>query len=203
VHVAVTGSSGKIGHSAVAALAAAGHGVTGFDLRPSPNDAPTVPVDCTDRGQVMDALTGTDPFRTRPDALVHLAGIPAPGLAHDAVTFTANTTAVYNVFTACARLGINRIAWAFSETILGLPFTTPPDFLPPDETHPDRPEWSYALSEQPVETMADAFTRWNPGLATTSLRFSNVLTGDDYPGISPLQAAPAHRKANAWAHVDA
>lgn len=97
-----------------------------------------------------------------------------------------------------------RVAWASSETILGLPFTsTPPEFLPLDETHPDRPEWHYSLSKQVGEVMADALVRWNPAMSLVSLRFSNVYTTEDYANLASIQARPAPRKANVWAYVDA
>ena len=38
-----------------------------------------IPVDLTDYGQVLDAMLGVEERYRRPDALVHLAAIPAPG----------------------------------------------------------------------------------------------------------------------------
>ena len=71
--------------------------------------------DLTDYGQATEVLRGCD-------AVVHLANIPAPGLATPAVTFNANTTMNFNVFHAAAALGLTRVVWASSETTLGLPF---------------------------------------------------------------------------------
>jgi nucleoside-diphosphate-sugar epimerase len=203
VKVVVTGSSGKIGRRAFTALTGSGHRAIGFDTKPSPDGHRTVPVDCTDLGQVMDALSGIDTTRARADAVIHLAGIPAPGLAPDASVFTDNTVSVYNIFTACARLGIPRVVWASSETILGLPFTTPPDYLPLDENHPARPEWHYSLGKQVGEVLADAFVRWHPAMSIVSLRFSNVFETQDYSDLATIQSNPASRKLNVWAYVDA
>jgi nucleoside-diphosphate-sugar epimerase len=201
--IMVTGASGKIGRHAVAALKAAGHRVTGVDIKPAADGGRIVAVDCTDFGQVMDAFSGVDAVSGRPDAVLHLAGIPAPGLAADQTIFTTNTVSTYNVFSACARLGIHRVVWASSETILGLPFPTPPDFVPLDETHPDRPEWSYSLSKQLGESMADAFVSWNKSLGIVSLRFSNVFDQQDYHLLPSAQARPENRKFNLWGYVDA
>ncbi len=151
----------------------------------------------------MGALSGVDPAGRVPDAVVHLAGIPAPGLATDEATFSVNLRSTYNIFSACARLGIRKIVWASSETILGLPFDEPPAFAPVDETHPDRPNWSYALAKQLGETMADNFVRWHSEIAIVSLRFSNVFTAEDYAGLEAMQADPARRKWNLWSYVDA
>lgn len=203
MRVVVTGSSGKIGRQATAQLSAAGHRVRAFDINSHADAAPAVPVDCTDLGQVMDALSGIDMRGGRPDAVVHLAGIPAPGLAADATIFTTNTISTYNVMTACARLGIPRLVWASSETILGLPFAIPPEFLPLTEDHPDRPEWHYSLSKQLGEQMAEALSRWHPGLSIVSLRISNVYEPADYANLTEIQADPAARKLNLWSYVDA
>lgn len=126
-----------------------------------------------------------------------------PGLATDQRTFEVNTISTYNVFSACARLGVNKVVWASSETILGLPFDQAPAFAPLDETHPDRPMWSYALAKQLGETMADTFCRLHFELTIASLRFSNVFAPEDYVTLQAAQANPEHRKSNLWAYVDA
>lgn len=201
--VAVTGSSGKIGSAAIAALTSAGHKVVALDLHARVADGiRTVACDCTDFGQVMGALTGIDTMG-RPDAIVHMAGIPRPAQETDQVTFAANTISTYNVFSAVARLGISRVVWGSSETIMGLPFATPPQFVPLDEGHPDRPEWSYALSKKLGETMAEEFCRWNKDLSIISLRFSNVYTARDYAMRKPGPADTQLRRFNLWGYVDA
>lgn len=202
MYVAITGSSGKLGRAAVAALRAAKHRVVGMDINVPVAPAQSIRCDCTDFGQVMGALSGVDITGGIPDAVVHLAGIPMPGLASDHQTFEINVRSTYNVFSACARLGIRKVIWASSETILGLPFDDPPAFIPLDESHPDRPNWSYALAKQLGETMADSFVRWNAGMSITSLRFSNVFAPDDYKQLAALQANPAWRKMNLWSYVD-
>jgi nucleoside-diphosphate-sugar epimerase len=202
MYVAITGSSGKLGRAAVAALRAAKHRVVGMDINVPVAPAQSIRCDCTDFGQVMGALSGVDITGGIPDAVVHLAGIPMPGLASDHQTFEINVHSTYNVFSACARLGIRKVIWASSETILGLPFDDPPAFIPLDESHPDRPNWSYALAKQLGETMADSFVRWNAGMSITSLRFSNVFAPDDYKQLAALQANPAWRKMNLWSYVD-
>jgi nucleoside-diphosphate-sugar epimerase len=200
VRITVTGSTGKIGRRLVEQLTEAGHDVTPFDISVGRG---TIRIDCTDTGQVLEGLQGIDVRGGTPDAVVHLAGIPAPGMFSDSTTFSTNTLSTYNVMSACARLGIPRLVWASSETILGLPFSTDPEFVPIDETHPDRPEWHYSLSKQVGETIAEAMTRWHPQLSIVSLRISNVFDADDYAALPEIQANPAARKMNLWAYVDA
>ncbi|MDK2759455.1 MAG: NAD(P)-dependent oxidoreductase [Blastomonas fulva] len=203
MYVVVTGSAGKLGRVAMQALRNAGHRVVGLDIAGPIEPAKSLRCDCTDLGQIMDALSGIDITGRRPDAIVHLAGIPMPGLATDQKTFQVNTLATYNVFTAAARLGIRNVVWASSETILGLPFDNPPDFVPINEDHPDRPNWSYALSKQLGEQMADSFCRWDPEMKIVSLRFSNVFAQEDYAQVPAIQANPRWRKMNLWSYIDA
>jgi nucleoside-diphosphate-sugar epimerase len=203
LRVAVTGSSGKIGRSAVEALKAAGHHVASFDLKPSPDGGRTTIVDFTDYGQTVAALDNMDTIPGGYDAVVHLAGIPSPGLAPDPHIFQANTTSTYNVFQACRRLGVHRIVWASSETLLGLPFyQNPPPFAPLDETI-SKPEWSYSLAKHLGEVMADTFVRWAPQASISSLRFSNVYRPDEYGQAAAVRANPETRTGNLWSYVDA
>lgn len=203
MYIVVTGSAGKLGRTAVAALRGAGHRVVGLDIAGPVAAARSLRADCTQFGEVMGALSGIDISGAVPDAVVHLAGIPMPGLATDHRTFEVNTLSTYNIFSACARLGIRRVVWASSETILGLPFAVPPAFVPIDEAHPDNPCWSYALAKQLGETMADSICRWTPGMTIVSLRFSNVFAAEDYAELAAIQENPRWRKMNLWSYVDA
>ncbi|WP_242124127.1 NAD(P)-dependent oxidoreductase [Sphingobium sp. Sx8-8] len=203
MRVALTGSSGKIGREAAKALKAAGHGVIGLDLTGGFNEGyRTAAVDCADFGEVLGALSGIDTLG-KPDAVIHLAGIPAPGLAVDDRIFRINFQSTYNVFSACARLGINRVVWASSETILGMPYADAPAFLPLDETAPLLPNWSYALSKKLGEDMADQFVRWHPAMSIASLRFSNVFAEADYATRGSIDTKPDVRRVNLWGYVDA
>jgi nucleoside-diphosphate-sugar epimerase len=203
LRVVVTGGSGKIGRAAMAALKTAGHRPVNFDAISSPDGSRSVIADLADFGQTLGALSGVDTMGGVPEAVVHLAGIPSPGRAPDHHIFQNNLMSTYNVFSACKRLGIKRIVWASSETILGLPFAEPPAFAPLDETHPDRPEWSYSLSKHLGEVMADQFVRWSPDTSITSLRFSNVFESHEYGQLAAIQARPEMRKGNLWGYVDA
>ena len=148
--VAVAGASGKLGRHVVRDLHEHGYRVVALDRMPdasSPADA-SVRVELTDHGQVLEAFTGVDDRYHAVDAVVHLAAIPAPGLTTNAVTFANNITATYNVFAAARTAGIRNIVWASSETVLGLPFDTPPPYIPVDEEYPPRPESTYSMTEE-------------------------------------------------------
>ncbi|MBF0816896.1 NAD(P)-dependent oxidoreductase [Microbacterium paludicola] len=201
MRIAVTGSSGKLGSVVARELRAAGHRVVGFD-RVGARDRDFVQVDLTDYGQVVDALTAVGDTHDGFDALVHLAATPAPGLAPDVATFHNNIATTFNVFWAATRIGIDRIVYASSETVLGLPFDVPPPYVPVDEEYPARPESVYSLVKHLEEQLAIELVRWNPTLSITALRFSNVMWPEDYAAF-PYDADPRDRKWNLWGYIDA
>jgi nucleoside-diphosphate-sugar epimerase len=203
--VAVTGGSGKLGRFAVAELLGHGWSVVNLDrvppAEPLPGEAFTR-IDFTEYGQAAEALTAIDDRYRSVDALVHLAAIPAPGLTANAATFANNMPATYNVFAAARLAGIRNVVWASSETVLGLPFDTPPPYLPVDEEYPGRPESTYSLVKHLEEQMAAQFCRWDPRLKMIGLRFSNVMAPADYAVFPSFDADPSLRKWNLWGYID-
>ncbi|MEU4689446.1 NAD(P)-dependent oxidoreductase [Actinoplanes sp. NPDC023714] len=202
--IAVTGGSGKLGRAVVTDLIQHGYEVHNLDLAPPAEPlCPHTRVDLTDFGQVVGALTGVDDRYSGVDAVVHLAAIPAPGLRPNAAIFANNITSGYNVFAAARTAGIKRVVWASSETLLGLPFDTPPPYLPVDEEYAARPETSYSLAKHLEEQMAAQFCRWDPELTAVGLRFSNVMEPHDYAAFPGFDADPRQRIWNLWGYIDA
>src|SRR6476661_7207631 len=177
--IAVTGGSGKAGRVVVRDLAERGYDVLNIDRAPSPESnapdsaIPYLAADMTDFGQAHEA----------PDQV-----------------FRTNMTSTHAVFAAAARLGLQRVVWASSETTLGLPFERPPDYAPVDEAHM-YPETSYALSKVLGEEMARQFSRWS-GIPFIGLRFSNIMVRDDYERFPTYWDDPHLRKWNLWGYVD-
>jgi nucleoside-diphosphate-sugar epimerase len=203
-HVVVTGGAGKLGRACVDELVRHGWDVVVFDRVPPPEgSAVFVPIDLTDYAQVLDAMLGVEERYDRPEALVHLAAIPAPGIAPDHQTFINNISCTWNVVSAARRAGVTNIVWASSETVLGLPFETPPPYIPVDEGYPPRPESTYSLVKTLEETMAVQLCRWNPQLKMIGLRFSNVMEPADYARFPSFDHDPASRKWNLWGYIDA
>ncbi|MEU1836711.1 NAD-dependent epimerase/dehydratase family protein [Micromonospora chersina] len=206
--VVVTGAAGKLGRAVVAHLRAVGVDVLAVDRAggrdPRDVDGEFLLVDLTDYGQVVEAFTGgADEHAGGVAAVVHLAAVPAPGLLPNAVTFANNSAATYNVFAAARAAGIKRVVWASSETVLGLPFDTPPPYAPVDEEYPPRPESTYSLNKALEEEMARHFCRWDPELVMVGLRFSNVMDVEDYAAFPSFQADPRLRRWNLWGYIDA
>jgi nucleoside-diphosphate-sugar epimerase len=205
--ICVTGASGKAGRAMAGELLEHGYDVTATDVSVTRQDreAGMLRADLTDYGQATEALRGTE-------AVVHLANIPAPGLATPAVTFNANITMNFNVFHAAASLGLRRVVWASSETTLGLPFGrgrepageaegAPPRYAPVDEDHYPVPTSTYALSKVASETVAGQIARWAE-IPFIALRFSNIMEPEDYQKFPSAWPDPHLRQWNLWGYVD-
>ncbi len=200
MRIIVTGGSGKLGGTVVASLRTAGHTVVVFDRAAARGEG--IPVDLTDAGQTIDAIAGVEDHHDGVDAIVHLAAIPAPGIAPDVVTFENNILGTHHVLQAARRAGVRRIVTASSETLLGLPMAEPPAYLPVDE-EVTLPNSTYSMSKHLEEQMAITFCRWDPMLSITAMRFSNVMVESDYAGFEEWQDDPALRRWNAWGYIDA
>jgi nucleoside-diphosphate-sugar epimerase len=196
MRIVVTGGTGKGGKWVVRELREAGHDVLNVDARhdDSPHGQCLV-TDLTDLGQALDALSGAE-------AVVHFAAIPAPELRPVGETFRINAMSTWNVFAAAEMHRLRRVVWASSETVLGLPFDTPPAFAPIDETIEPRPESSYALSKLVGETMAAQFAR-RTGIGFVGLRISNIMEPEDYERFPTFWDDAQLRKWNLWGYVDA
>lgn len=203
--ILVTGGSGKLGRAVLRDLVEHGYEVVNLDQHPLPEPiCPTIRIDLSNFGEVAAAVLGGIDEKSGPfDAVVHLAAIPAPGLAANACTITNNVTATYNIFEACRLAGIKNVVFASSETVLGLPFDTPPPYVPVDEEYFPRPESAYSLGKLLDETMAAQFCRWDKDLRIVGLRFSNVMYPEDYAAFESFDSDPKKRKWNLWAYIDA
>jgi len=195
--VVVTGASGKAGRAVVRALLEHDHDVLAIDVvPPSESSAPSLLADLTDYGHAVECLAGGD-------AVVHLAAIPASEIRPEETTFRTNMLSTYNVFEAARLLGLPRVVWASSETILCLPFEREqPAYAPIDEEHPAYPESSYALSKLLSEELGRQLQRWT-GTPYVALRFSNIMEPHDYEDFPSYWDDPSLRRWNLWGYVDA
>ena len=194
--VVVTGASGKAGRAVVRALLEHDHDVLAIDVvPPAESSAPSLLADLTDYGQAVECLAGRD-------AVVHLAAIPASEIHTEETTFRTNMLSTYNVFEAARLLGLARVVWASSETTLGLPFDVPPRYAPVDEDHYPVPTTTYALSKVASETVAGHVAEWS-GIPFVALRFSNIMSPEDYELFPTFWDDPHRRKWNLWGYIDA
>lgn len=173
--VLVTGASGMLGRAVVADLLAHGFAVHAIDQR-RPDTIPDGPfwfvrADLHDVGQIAGAMRGCA-------AVIHLGAIPSPYSHSDEVVFHNNTLATFNVMQAASLLGIDRVAFASSESIYGAAWTPRRFYMhyaPADESHPLRPHDPYALGKQVDEATAAMFAR-RDRMTIAGLRFAWIAT---------------------------
>jgi nucleoside-diphosphate-sugar epimerase len=202
--VVVTGGSGKLGRACVDDLLRHGYDVVVLDIvPPQERRCPFTLIDFGDYGQTIEAFSEIEGRYKGVDAIVHLAAIPGPGIRANAHTFHNNIVCAYNVFAAARKAGVKNLVWAASETVLGVPFDTPPLYLPLDEDSPVRPETAYALAKSLEEEMARHSCRWDPEFKMVGLRFSYVKETSEYAGFPALDADPMLQRWNLWSYIDA
>ena len=155
--VLVTGSSGRLGRSVVAVLAARGHEVIEVDLTVPADGSPgtkRVAADLTDAAQASAVLADA-----RADAVVHLAAIAVPFSAPEQHILRTNASLAYNVMQAAVDAGVRKIVTASSPTVFGYgsPAGWVPERLPLDEDVQPRPWNAYALSKLLAERTMEMF----------------------------------------------
>lgn len=205
--IAVTGSTGSADRGAgpvvVRHLLEAGFEVRKLDWRAHDiTDRDFRKVDLTHYGDTFAALSGCD-------AVVHLAAQAEPDFDHftGAERFHNNALSTFNVFQAAAELGMEKIVWGSSETVLGFPFDrVAPTLLPTDDERPPVPENAYAMAKAVSEDLARHMNR-RYSIPILGLRFSNIHYDDpDHPTrydlIPGYWEDPKSRAFNLWAYVD-
>ena len=87
--------------------------------------------------------------------------------------------------------------------MLGIPFETPPPYIPVDEDYETRPESVYSLTKHLEEQLAQKLVRWDQELSIAALRFSNVMEVSDYAPFPSFDADAGIRRWNLWGYIDA
>ena len=196
--VLVTGGSGRIGRYVVRELVQAGHEVTSADVvyERMPG-AGALQVDLTEAGQVYQVLA-----RSRASAVVHLAAWAQSGRVPDTRTFGDNVQGTFNLFQACADLGVRRVVFASTHHVYGVA-ASPPLYVPIDEAHPLRPADAYALSKVVGERVADYFVA-HYGLDILCFRFQGVRSPSQLDAeVERAVREPSERPHMLWTRLDA
>lgn len=160
MRVLLTGSLGSIGRVVEPGLTRLGHTVLGADLAAGA----AYQVDCTDPvavdGVVADA---------RPDAVVHLAGIPTESSLAEALASHATSTAA--LLEAMVRHGVDRIAYASSNHAVGR--TPSRDGQLGVGTRP-RPDTFYGVAKVAAEALLSLYADRH-GIGAVACRIGSFL----------------------------
>lgn len=204
--IAVTGGTGSKGRGFGAVvmerLEKAGYEPVNLDIaKPTDRLAEFRHVDLTNYGDTFAAMHGCD-------AVVHLAANADPDWNHvqGAQRFHVNMLSTYNVFQAAMTLGMERVVWASSETVLGFPNDIDPPKLLPTDDNLRKPQCSYGLSKAAGEYIAEEMSRWS-GMPIIGLRFSNIHYEqdghpEDYKLVPSYWDNPRSRMLNIFGYVD-
>ena len=205
MRILVTGALGKVGAAAVAALHAAGHDVTGCDLR-----APVYERDAADRAHYLqaDISTAGDAFAAvrGHDVVIHCAALPEPTRNTPETVFRNNLMATFNALEAAVRFDALRFVHLSSETVPGFSFPERPDrpdYYPVDEDHPVRPQDPYATAKHFGELLCDGATR-RSDLRCISIRPTWVQWEGNYErSLGPMIRDPhAEDSVSGFSYID-
>lgn len=199
MNILVTGARGRMGRYVVRDLLEHGHRVFATDIVPAAAQlsAAYLLADLTDVGQVYQTVAWAEP-----DAVIHLGAWANSGMVPEATTYGDNVRGAYNVFQACADLGVTRVVSASSNQVYGFA-GAPPLYVPVDEMHPLRPVNAYALAKIASEQAADYFAR-TCDMSILSFRFMGVRSPDQLVDeIAAMEADPASGSWLLWTRTDA
>ncbi len=159
--ILVAGAAGSIGSVVVPGLAALGHEVVGLDL---PGRGSDLEADVTDPG-AMATVVG----EARPDAVIHLAGIPDERSLTEALTSHAVSTAA--LLEAMLQHDVRRIVYASSNHAVGL---TPRGESILGTDVPPRPDTFYGVGKVAAEALLQLYADRH-GIDAISTRIGSFL----------------------------
>jgi nucleoside-diphosphate-sugar epimerase len=105
---------------------------------------------------------------SKAEAVVHMGAWSNWGIVPHTRTYGDNVQGTFNLFQACADIGVKRIISASSAQVYGFE-RFPPAYAPVDEEHPLRPLNPYALAKIANERAAEYFVA-NSGMTILSFR---------------------------------
>lgn len=155
--VFITGHTGWVGTIAVRHLHAAGIPVVGLAMHEKEMEGVEKAYlgSTTNYELLKEAMTGCD-------AVLHLAAYHMPFDAPEQDLFDVNVRGTFNVFKACAELGIKQITVASSPNAVGYNFGTKGhdlSYLPVDGSHPLYTTDPYSYSKECIESIGQYFHR--------------------------------------------
>lgn len=199
MRILVTGAAGRIGSVVVQELISQGFEVRACDLqRRRVGNVSVLAADLMHPAEVFELISGCD-------GVIHLAAIPAGGIATEGETLRRNVTTSLNVLEAARHARVGHVVLASSVQASGIPQRTQYVVcaLPFDESQTPQPAGSYGLSKRLLEEAAIHYHRWT-GMSIVNLRFVGVRTEPaeplPLPDQPPAEVHPSDR-AHLFSHV--
>ena len=193
--IIVTGAKGGTGTAIVKILRQAGYEVTGIDL---------LPVGHQDGGYAQHNLengAGLNDLFAGADGVVHFGSVPTDVWSSWSAAFNNITVGGFNVFQACANVGIKRLVYASSIEVYGDLRQQP--HLPVREDSPFAPPGIYGASKVLLETLAADYCRWF-GMSIAALRLNRIVYEGSYPWrLKPHTESDERAAEVLWGYVDA
>jgi nucleoside-diphosphate-sugar epimerase len=199
MRVAVTGGSGLAGRAIVRRLGQH-HDVVNIDiLDPGPagvdlSCADYLNTDIRDLAEVTRSLEGAR-------AVVHAAALPGPAFGSQSDIHEVNVEGTRNVSLAAESVGVERLVFISSESVLGFAFSggaVSPNYFPIDEAHPLSPIDPYGISKLSAELL---LARRPTAVTVVSLRPPWIWVPEEYEKLRELTSDPSKWSAGLWAYV--
>ena len=193
--IIITGAKGGTGISIVKEFQEHGYDVLGIDIKPhSWAEQDYTRIDMTDGSAVHDALAGAY-------GVVHFGSYPGDGYCSWDEAYQNIAVGGFHVFQACANLGIERIAYASSPELYGSDY---PKSVPADESRPFLPPSIYGAAKENLESLAQSYCRWNPGMGIAGLRTTRIVYERSFNWRFKQHTEDPRSAADAlWSYVDA
>lgn len=159
--VLVTGSAGRLGRAAVAAVTAAGHSVVGFDLRPTPGlpDSACAVGSLLDADLLRTAIAGADCHihlaATPDDAVFPRRPAPDDGDNFESELLPNNILAGYRVMEAARKAGVRRAVLASTGQVIDGHLDA--NNVPVTASAPVRPRYLYACTKVFLEAVGQVY----------------------------------------------
>ena len=184
MQILLTGGSGSVGKAVVARLVQSGHAVRVIGRRADLafEGAEYQACDINDYPRLREAIRGCE-------AVVHLAAVPAPGIASSEEIFRINCAGTFNVFQAAAEEGIRRVVQASSINATGQFYGVKPaplHYLPIDEQHPVFSSDAYSYSKHVIEEIGEYFWR-REGISSVAYRLPWVAPATAHETVGQRQ----------------